>query len=231
MAEPGSPRASAPASRQLYIRTHGRRPRDEREIADVFQRYGEVRYVRLMPHRDTGFVSYWRTRDACEAREALHERSVNGMNFDVQFSRSTRLLHIDAIPAGMNYNSIVELIKSEFSRFGPIQLLDVTRDRRLVHILFQHEADAIQSVAALQGHTVGDWKWEIEFHKVHITFLTPDNVFFAPLTNNNADALSRSVPPLIHLPRWNPLLPVSRLFPHPSHQHPPQIMRRAPSAS
>lgn len=169
MEAPSSPRLGAPASRQLYIRTHGRRVQDENELIEVFRRYGNVRYVRLMSYKDTGFVSYWRTRDACEAREALHERSVNGINFDLQFSRSTRLLHIDAIPPTMQAQEVRDLLTAEFTRFGPLQSIDFSKDRKIVWITFQRESDAIQAVAALQGHQVGEWRWEIEFHKVPST--------------------------------------------------------------
>lgn len=173
---PGEPiTVSAPASRQLYIRMHGRKIVDDHEIAAVFRRYGMIRYVRLMPHGDTGFVSYWRTRDACEAREALHERSVNGMNYEVHFSKSTRLLHIDAIPSGMPERTARDILSNEFLRFGPLQGIEFSRDKLVAWVTFQREDDAIQAVAALQGHTVGEWKWEIEFHKVLIFLLIVEN--------------------------------------------------------
>lgn len=159
---------SPPPTRQLFVRFPSRLPRDSRVVKDIFGKFGQVKWANLLgPKQEFAIVTYWQTRDAHEAKRALHGDIAHGIRLSVDFVRSTRLLLIDNYPPQLTREDVITLIRGELSRFGPIQFIDPVQEKRVVYVLMSTEGDAIRIVQELQGHvSSNDWKWEIEFHRV-----------------------------------------------------------------
>lgn len=157
-----------PPTRQLFVRFPSRLPHDAREVRDIFAKYGQVKWARLVGAKDeSAIVTYYQTRDAYEARKALNGTSVYGIRLSVDFLRPSRLLKIDHCPAPMTREDVTTLIKGELSRYCNPQWIDLVPEKRDVYVLMSSESDAVRVVQNLQGHvSSNDWRWEIEFHKV-----------------------------------------------------------------
>jgi arginine/serine-rich splicing factor 1/9 len=70
----------------LYV---GNLPRDlrSRELEDLFEKYGRIRYCEVKSGRGFGFVEFDDTRDAEDAIDALDGTNFEGGRIRVEFSR------------------------------------------------------------------------------------------------------------------------------------------------
>lgn len=154
-----------PQTRQLTVRFHGNLPQNERLLDNLFSKFGRLKYVRLMPRRDLAFITYWATADARKAKEKLSGHSFQGINIDITYSRTSRLLFLDNVPKHFTAEAVTQVLERNFARFGVIEHINILTEKRMAFILFQQERDAVQAVDALQEHREDTWRWEIEFHR------------------------------------------------------------------
>lgn len=158
--------ATEPPQHATHASVSSTLPRDERDLRDIFGRYGSLRNVHLLPQRDAAHINFQRTQDAIEARKRLHEVKISGTFILVYFNQPSDVLRIDGIPSQLQKENARKLLVTEFSNFGKLVKVEIAHEKKTAFVYFEDEKDAIEAVQQLQEKTFDDWRWEIEFYRV-----------------------------------------------------------------
>ena len=108
----------------------------ERELKDEFSRFGPLEKVQLVRNDLTGcskgyaFVHFESVEDAKAAKEAMCDQKFNGRQIRVDFSITNKRNPISNCLGvfGLTLNTTELELKDEFSRFGPLERVQVVRD-------------------------------------------------------------------------------------------------------
>lgn len=119
-------------TRQLFVRFPGRRPHDSRELEGVFSPFGPIKLIFVTPNREVAYVTFAHTADAEKAFRAHGSPSSNAPRTDLivwaEFTRPTRLLHLEGYPKHMSRDAIMNRVQRLFEAFD-YAWIDVREDK------------------------------------------------------------------------------------------------------
>lgn len=108
-------------TRQLFVRFPGRHPHDSRELERVFAPFGPIKLIFVTTNREVAYVTFERTADAQRAFRAHCSPPPNAPRTDLivwaEFTRPTRLLHLEGYPKHMSRDTIMSRTQRLFEAF------------------------------------------------------------------------------------------------------------------
>ena len=144
------------------------------DLMQIFNVYGGIESLRLLPERECAFVNYNTVEEAVAARDDVRGAKIGGNSIKVGFGKAdayaqeiqnmspTRALWVGNISA----TTTPQLLHSVFSPFGPIESARVLTHKNCGFVNFDNEEDAMRAKTVMNGQEIAGAIVRIGFAKV-----------------------------------------------------------------
>uniref|UniRef100_A0A2P2M7B4 RRM domain-containing protein n=1 Tax=Rhizophora mucronata TaxID=61149 RepID=A0A2P2M7B4_RHIMU len=134
----------------------------DRDLMDLFAKYGALDSVTTYSSRSYAFVFFKRVEDATAAKEALQGMELRGNALRIEFARPARpCKHLWV--GGISTAVTKEQLEEEFLKFGKIEDFKFVRDRNTALIEYFKLEDASQAMKNMNGKRIGGEQIRVDF--------------------------------------------------------------------